>query len=181
MSTDAERSGAVTGATADVLASAKALSPSGVSEGAVDDVIQFEQSGTCATVPYLDPKGIPTIGYGSIWDRRCTPMARVTMETPPVDEAMARAWMRAELSEAAATLARDVKVPLDDGEHFKILGEDDDFLSAVARFGEKLDKKIPFTRLELPVCFMSFGKGRVIANSLQSGESGKDMHVGDRL
>ncbi len=36
-----------------------------------------------SSMPYLDPVGIPTIGYGSIWglDRR-----RVTMEHPEINE-----------------------------------------------------------------------------------------------
>lgn len=78
----------------------------------VDMVIDFEESGVCKCKPYLDPVGVPTIGFGSIWDWRDSPCTRVTMETPEVDEHTARCWVGLELSEAAMTISRDVKVPL---------------------------------------------------------------------
>lgn len=62
--------------------------------------------------PYLDPAGIPTIGFGSIWDYRLVPATRVTMETPAITDAMARAWLRKELVNAVACVAAHVKAPL---------------------------------------------------------------------
>ena len=87
-----------------------------IPDAAVDLVSEYEESGGFAPRPYLDPAGIPTIGIGSIWDRRNDPPTRVTMDTPPVDEATARAWARAELAEAAAAVARNVRVPLTEGQ-----------------------------------------------------------------
>lgn len=62
--------------------------------------------------PYLDPAGIPTIGYGSIWDWRNRPPTRVTMDTYPITDAVARFWLRGEMLQAVAAVAADVKVPL---------------------------------------------------------------------
>lgn len=61
---------------------------------------------------YRDPAGIPTIGYGSIWDWRTLPKSRVTMATPPINHAMAGYWLGLEMTEAAQAIARDVDVPL---------------------------------------------------------------------
>lgn len=92
-----------------------------VPDAAINLVVHFEQSGVCAVAPYRDPAGLPTIGYGSIWDRRFTPMQRVTMDTAPVDEAMAREWMRAELRDAAAAVNRLVTVPVHDDERAALM------------------------------------------------------------
>ncbi len=92
-----------------------------VPDAAIDLVVAFEQSGVCAIAPYRDPAGIPTLGYGSIWDRRFTPMQRVTMATASVDAAMAREWMRAELGDASAAVNRLVKVKLHDDERAALL------------------------------------------------------------
>ena len=79
-------------------------------------VIDFEQGGKCALVPYRDPLGIPTIAYGSIWDWRTSPTSRVTMATPPVTEAMAREWLGREMVFVMNTINNEVKVPLTHGE-----------------------------------------------------------------
>ena len=80
-----------------------------VEKQAADLAAGFEGLSLC---PYLDPAGIPTIGYGSIWDWRNTPHTRVTMDTPPIDEPTARLWLGWEMLEAIQTVARDVTVPL---------------------------------------------------------------------
>ena len=78
-----------------------------VEPDAIDMAARFEGfSGT----PYRDPTGVPTIGYGSIWIGDSG--QRVTMDTPPIDEATARVWLAHELARAARTIAQDVRVPL---------------------------------------------------------------------
>ena len=79
---------------------------------AVQMIIDFEESGLCKPHPYLDPVGIPTMGYGSIWDWRTTPKSRVTMQTPAIDERTARLWLGLELTTVVITLCKNVKVPL---------------------------------------------------------------------
>lgn len=76
---------------------------------AVDMATKFEDF---SATPYLDPAGVPTIGYGSIWDYRVGPTARVTMDTPPVTEADARTFVAIELGNAVHTVAHLVHVYL---------------------------------------------------------------------
>lgn len=49
--------------------------------------------------PYICPAGYPTQGYGTVWrpDGR-----RVTMDDPPITEAVAAEWLRHELFRVAA-------------------------------------------------------------------------------
>ena len=62
--------------------------------------------------PYQDPGGVWTIGYGSIWDYRNSPPTRVTGDTPPVDQGMARLFVVDELRETLKQLRAVVDVPL---------------------------------------------------------------------
>lgn len=81
---------------------------------AVQLIIDFEESGRVATRPYLDPGGIPTQGYGSIWtwDTAGRRTGRVTMQSPEIDEGTAHAWLGYELKEVMKGIAALVHVPL---------------------------------------------------------------------
>ena len=59
--------------------------------------------------PYLDPIGIPTIGYGSIWD---ADRNRVTMDHPPINKTQGRALMAQELEHVEGAIAVLIKKPL---------------------------------------------------------------------
>ena len=66
--------------------------------------------GTDRVAPYLDPVGIPTIGYGSIFR---ADGSRVAMEDPPISRAHAEALMDLELTrKCEPAIQRLVKVPL---------------------------------------------------------------------
>ena len=62
-----------------------------------------------SSTPYLCPAGIPTIGYGSIWDLEGD---RVTMEHREISEKEGEILLLRELSHIYKALARLVKVPL---------------------------------------------------------------------
>jgi len=59
--------------------------------------------------PYLDPVGIPTIGWGSIWgsDGR-----RVTMDHPPISKNEAERLLAREVRHTERYVARLLKVPV---------------------------------------------------------------------
>jgi len=59
--------------------------------------------------PYLDPIGIPTIGYGSIWG---LDGKRVTLDHPPLTEAQGEDLLRRVLAHTEAAVARLVGADL---------------------------------------------------------------------
>lgn len=63
--------------------------------------------------PYIDPVGIPTIGYGTIQypDGR-----KVTMGDPPITKEQAEHYMRFEVSEKEEAVRHMVKVPLNENQ-----------------------------------------------------------------
>lgn len=63
--------------------------------------------------PYLDPIGIPTIGWGSIWDHDG---ARITMNRAPVSRSEATKLLRRELIHIYETISRFVSVELNQHE-----------------------------------------------------------------
>jgi lysozyme len=81
-----------------------------VPDAAVDLGEQFEGFRSAA---YQDSVGVWTIGFGSTHDASG---ARVTADTPPVTEDEARALAKRDLLTAAAEVARDVTVQLDDNQ-----------------------------------------------------------------
>ncbi len=64
-------------------------------------------------VPYLDPIGIPTIGYGSIWglDR-----ARLTMAHPDISEGDGEILLARMLQHTERAVRRLIRVPLSGGQ-----------------------------------------------------------------
>ena len=64
-------------------------------------------------VPYLDPIGIPTIGYGSIWghDGR-----RTTLEHPAITEEQGEELLRRDMAHSESAVRRLIRVPLDEGQ-----------------------------------------------------------------
>lgn len=93
-------------------AASQAPAGHGAEPEAVAMIIEWEESGVFKPRPYLDPVGIPTQGYGSIWNWRVCPKARVTMADAPITEFDARDWLTNELGDVVHALATDVKVPL---------------------------------------------------------------------
>lgn len=59
--------------------------------------------------PYLDPIGIPTLGWGSIWG---LDGKRVTMDHPAIDMAQAEALLAREVASTEKAVARLIRVPL---------------------------------------------------------------------
>lgn len=59
--------------------------------------------------PYLDPVGIPTIGWGSTWDDEGS---KITIDHEPIDEATGERYLRHELRHVESAIARLIKVPL---------------------------------------------------------------------
>ena len=83
---------------------------------ALDLICSFEgylrvlKDGTQRVVPYLDPVGIPTIGYGSIWR---LDGSRVEMGDPPISREEAMALMNIELTKKCEpAVDRLILVPL---------------------------------------------------------------------
>ncbi|MDA1100828.1 MAG: lysozyme [Proteobacteria bacterium] len=66
-----------------------------------------------SSVPYLDPIGIPTIGYGSIWglDR-----ARLTMTHPDISEGDGEILLARMLHHTEKAVRRLIRVPLSEGQ-----------------------------------------------------------------
>ena len=63
--------------------------------------------------PYRDPVGVWTIGYGSTRDGSGNP---ITANTPCIAHATALAWLQRDMAAAFDAIARDITVPLTDGE-----------------------------------------------------------------
>jgi lysozyme len=63
--------------------------------------------------PYLDPIGIPTIGYGTI---KYPDGKAVTMKDPAISEAQAAQYLEHEVNEKATNVERMTKVILNDNE-----------------------------------------------------------------
>lgn len=63
--------------------------------------------------PMKDCRGIPTLGWGSIYDARG---ARVTMETPAISRGEADALLVRDTTRAAIAVAKLITVPLTEGQ-----------------------------------------------------------------
>ena len=59
--------------------------------------------------PYLDPIGIPTIGFGSIWSANGD---RISMDHPPVDKNKATELLQREVRHVEAAIGRLIKAEL---------------------------------------------------------------------
>ena len=59
--------------------------------------------------PYLDPVGIPTIGFGSIWNDDGSP---VTMEQSDLSEAEAEDFLRREVRHIEKSIGRLIQAEL---------------------------------------------------------------------
>ncbi|MBC8242328.1 MAG: lysozyme [Alphaproteobacteria bacterium] len=66
-----------------------------------------------SATPYLDPVGIPTIGYGSTWGLGG---GRVTMGHPEIDSAAGEALLARELAHTEKAVSRLIRVPLNEGQ-----------------------------------------------------------------
>lgn len=64
--------------------------------------------------PYLDPIGIPTIGFGTI---KYPLGAKVTMQDPAITEQQAEQYLQHEVDAKATAVEKMVKVPLNDNEY----------------------------------------------------------------
>jgi len=73
---------------------------------AIDVITTFEG---WSSEPYLDPIGIPTIGYGSIWDINGD---RVTMEHIPITKEHGQKLLEKELCHIEQSIKRLVNYPL---------------------------------------------------------------------
>jgi|TARA_R110000751_G_scaffold100692_2_gene194660 lysozyme len=58
---------------------------------------------------YLDPIGIPTIGYGSTWDANGN---RLTIKHPPISKEEGETMLRKEVRHVENAIKRLIKVPL---------------------------------------------------------------------
>ena len=72
----------------------------------IDIIIKYEQF---SSKPYLDPVGIPTIGYGSTFYENG---AKVTMKDAPITKERAKALFIYVLSEKVTNIKRYLKVEL---------------------------------------------------------------------
>ena len=61
--------------------------------------------------PYMDPVGIPTIGYGSIWDANGD---RVTIAHPRISKANGEALLARELAHVEQAIAKLILAPLNE-------------------------------------------------------------------
>ena len=77
---------------------------------ALDCIATFEGF---RSAPYLDPIGIPTIGYGSTWDANGD---RITMDHPDITEDEGRQLMAQELLHVERSIGRLAGVPLTQGQ-----------------------------------------------------------------
>lgn len=85
-----------------------------ISDNCVNLTAQFEglaryDQASGMVYPYLDPVGIPTIGYGSTFDLNG---ARITMQTPPMTTDQCDELLGAVLEKFAASVNSLVKVQL---------------------------------------------------------------------
>lgn len=76
----------------------------------LDIVKAFE---SLSLVPYLDPDGVPTIGWGAIYGLNG---ARVTMAHPAINEAQADALLERDTAIAARAVMRLIAAPLTEGQ-----------------------------------------------------------------
>ena len=72
----------------------------------IEIIKHFE--GYSSTV-YADPIGIPTIGYGSIWDVNGK---RLTMDHPPISEEVGEQLLKRELKNVERAIRHLIRVPL---------------------------------------------------------------------
>ena len=72
----------------------------------IEIIKHFE--GYSSTV-YADPIGIPTIGYGSIWDINGK---RLTMDHPPISEEVGEQLLKRELEHVERAIRHLIRVPL---------------------------------------------------------------------
>ncbi len=72
----------------------------------IEIIKHFE--GYSSTV-YADPIGIPTIGYGSIWDVNGK---RLTMDHPPISEEVGEQLLKRELKHVERAIRHLIRVPL---------------------------------------------------------------------
>jgi lysozyme len=68
--------------------------------------------------PYLDPIGIPTMGWGSIWgfDKK-----RVTMAHPPITKGEAQVLLEREVRHTEAAMSHLVRANLNENEHAAVV------------------------------------------------------------
>jgi lysozyme len=77
-----------------------------VNEAALTIIKSFEGF---SSDPYLDPIGIPTIGFGSIWSANGD---RISMDHPPVDKNKATELLQREVRHVEAAIGRLIKAEL---------------------------------------------------------------------
>jgi lysozyme len=66
-----------------------------------------------SAVPYLDPAGIWTQGYGATFDADGHP---ITQESPPITRAIALTWLATDMKIAFSDIQHEILVPLTDNE-----------------------------------------------------------------
>ena len=71
-----------------------------------------------SAIPYRDPAGIWTIGYGSTHDQFGKP---VTAHTHPITKVIAEGLMRRDLTRAATEVSQDVHVPMTEEERAALI------------------------------------------------------------
>ena len=86
-----------------------------VNQEGLDIIKHFE--GYSSTV-YADPIGIPTIGFGSIWDKEGN---RLTMDHEPITEKEGEFLLVRELKHVESAIARLIKVELTENQ-FSAIG-----------------------------------------------------------
>lgn len=77
------------------------------SEKAIDLIARFEGF---SSAPYLDPIGVPTIGYGSTWGRLGSP---ITLEHPPIDKDEGKALLEMVVRSMEVSIGRLARVALE--------------------------------------------------------------------
>ena len=77
-----------------------------VNEAALTIIKSFEGF---SSDPYLDPIGIPTIGFGSIWSANGD---RISMDHPPVDKNKATELLQREVRHVEAAIKKLIKAEL---------------------------------------------------------------------
>ncbi len=92
--------------------------PRSINDAGLEIIMHFEgvhdgDRSTPLLEPMLDPVGIPTLGYGAIYDGNGD---RVTMETPAISVEEAEELLRRDLGRAENAVARSISVPLTDNQ-----------------------------------------------------------------